>query len=316
LIHRFENFKCGEARVAGGGGGCCRRAHLYAALPPTCAPYAVHCETHFPSGFGSTSAFSAAFCCLTHFLTMCCLARCLLVQGPARATCSPTGGHNDGCQHFSQSVTQTPSTLPLASSKDIQVQVSDAAHSPLVRISQGPLSLEQVAIGMFWLRTGMHQLALEFQVDVHQLQHPLASHSSADVISQLNFGGGPGGIGGVGGGGGTQGAGGSFESFCAHMHMLDEQHAVWFIFLSQVVTDWWTRNNQCRQSVCMQQGRSKKDDRKPNLRAILGPRRNLGAPPCGAPRASTPLHSDRSHRQPADATNTRMRPMDPPFAPP
>lgn len=223
--------------MAGGGGGCCRRAPLYAALPPTCAPYAVHCETHFPSGFGSTSAFSASFCCLTHFLTMCCLARCLLVQGPARATCSPTGGHNDGCQHFSQSVTQTPSTLPLASSKDIQVQVSDAAHSPLVRISQGPLSLEQVAIGMFWLRTGMHQLALEFQVDVHQLQHPLASHSSADFISQLNFGGGPGGIGGVGGGGGTQGAGGSFESFCAHMHMLDEQHAVWFIFLSQVVTD-------------------------------------------------------------------------------
>jgi len=80
----------------------------------------------------------------------------------------------------------------------------------------------------------MHQLALVFQVDVHQLQHPLASHSSADFISQSNFGGGPGGFGGAGG---TQGAGGSLESLSAHMHMLDEQHAVWFGFLSQVDTD-------------------------------------------------------------------------------
>ena len=74
--------------------------------------------------------------------------------------------------------------------------------------------------------TGMHQLLLEFQVDVHQLQHPLASHSSGEYMSQLNFGAGPGGVGGLGGAGGTHGAGGSLESLGAHEHMFEEQHAV------------------------------------------------------------------------------------------
>ncbi|MGB1607012.1 MAG: hypothetical protein ACPIOQ_80545 [Promethearchaeia archaeon] len=97
-------------------------------------------------------------------------------------------------------------------------------------------------MGICLFKIGMHQLALVFHVDVHQLQQPLASHSSADIISQENFGAGPGlggagvGPGGAGGGSMVQ-FGGAFEFFSVHMHMFEEQQLVLFGAESHILTD-------------------------------------------------------------------------------
>lgn len=148
-----------------------------------------------------------------------------------------------GAQHFSQSVTHTPSPCGARPScTSIQMHVSDAAHALGPLVSQGPASLEHDAMGICLFKMGMHQLALVFHVDVHQLQQPLASHSSADIMSQENFGAGPGlggagvGPGGAGGGSMVQ-FGGAFEFFSVHTHMFEEQQLVLFGAESHILTD-------------------------------------------------------------------------------
>ena len=179
---------------------------------------------------------------------MCLFAACLLAQGPGLSGACVERSSVLGLKHFCQSVTQTPSVSSLfESSNAIQEHVSDRLHSDSSFTSHGPTSLEQVAMGTASFSTGIHHPALVFQVLVHQLQHPLASHSSDVAMLHENRGAGPGeGGSGPGEGGSGEGAGGglgatqpagSFGSVGDHRHMLEAQHVVWLPTVSHDDTD-------------------------------------------------------------------------------